>query len=50
VQTFAFPEEPVSKVSYYPIITAAPQYVREDAMGFVADKKESDEKAEHHQS
>jgi hypothetical protein len=29
VQSFAFPEEPLKKVSYRPIIMAAPQYVRE---------------------
>ncbi len=46
VQTFAFPEEPVSKVSYRPIITAVPQYVREDATEYMADREESEKKSE----
>jgi hypothetical protein len=50
VQTFIFPEESIRRVSYRPIITAAPQYVREDEMEYGADRGESDEQSEHHQS
>ena len=49
VQTFVFPEEPVSRVSYRPIITAAPQYVREDGMEYGADRGESGEESEYHE-
>ena len=48
VQTFAFTEEPVSRVAYRPIITAAPQYVREDTMEYGADRGESDAESECH--
>ena len=43
VESFAFLEEPVSRVSYRPVITAAPQYVREDTMEYGDDRGESDE-------
>jgi hypothetical protein len=36
VQTFVFPEESIKRVSYRPIITAVPQYVREDTMEYGA--------------
>lgn len=39
VQTFAFSEEPVSRVSYQPVILAAPQYVREDAKEYETDER-----------
>jgi len=38
VQSFALPEEAVSQASYRPVITAAPQYIREDEVAFGADK------------
>jgi len=43
VESFAFLEEPVSRVSYRPVITAAPQYVREETMEYGDDRGESDE-------
>ena len=48
VQSFNFPEEPVSSVSYRPVITAAPQYVREGGMVYGTEGKESDSKSGHH--
>ncbi len=48
VQTFVFPEEPIKRVPYRPIITAAPQYVSEDTMEYGSDRGESDEQSEHH--
>ena len=47
VQSFAFPEEPVSRVSYRPVITAAPQYVGEDAMEYETEREEGDGESEH---
>lgn len=37
VQSFTFPQEPVSRLPYQPVITAAPHYVREDATGYDAE-------------
>lgn len=37
VQSFTFPQEPVSRLPYQPVITAAPQYVREDATEYEAE-------------
>ncbi|MBL7182910.1 MAG: hypothetical protein ISS50_00505 [Anaerolineae bacterium] len=48
VESFAFPEEPVSRVSYRPVIAATPQYVGEDAMEYGADRGESDAESECH--
>jgi hypothetical protein len=49
VQSFAFLEEPVSRVAYRPIITAAPQCVREETMEYGVDRGGSDEESEHHE-
>lgn len=48
VQTFVFPEEPIRRISYRPVITAAPQYVREDTMEYGVDRGESDQESEYH--
>jgi hypothetical protein len=47
VESFAFLEEPVSRVSYHPVITAVPQYVGEDAMEYKVGKEEDDGESEH---
>lgn len=47
VESFAFLEEPVSRVSYRPAITAAPQYVGEDAMEYEVEREEGEGESEH---
>ncbi len=49
VQTFVFPDESIKRVSYHPIITAVPQYAREDRMEYGSDRGESDEESECHE-
>ncbi len=46
-ESFAFLKKPVSRVSYRPVTTAAPQYVGEDAMEYKVEKEEGDGESEH---
>jgi hypothetical protein len=48
VQSFTFLEEPESTTAYRPVITAAPQYIREDVTNYKTGRGENDEEPEHH--